>query len=126
MRVTCILTHVKGHRERTSLQAGLDQSGAKNNIQALGSTVTYLQRYSLLAAVGLATREQDNDGGGAGMAQTEKDEILNAVEIAATKEYLLGTVWDKAARRCTELRDVPAYEEIKSAVAKKSKSFKGA
>lgn len=124
VRVTCVLTHVKGHRERTSLQAGLDQSGAKNNIQSLGSTVTYLQRYSLLAAVGLATREQDNDGAGAGMTREEEDQTLNAVELATTKEYLLGTVWEKAAKRCTELRDVLAYTRIKAAVAKKAKAFK--
>lgn len=62
IRVTCVLTHVMGHSERVTLQAGLDQSGGKNNIQAVGSTVTYLQRYTLLAATGIATKEQDVDG----------------------------------------------------------------
>ena len=42
VRVTCVITHCQGHSERTTLQAGLDQSGAKNNIQTLGSTVSYL------------------------------------------------------------------------------------
>ena len=62
IRVTCILTHVMGHSERVSLQAGPDQSGNKNSIQAVGSTVTYLQRYTLLAATGMATADQDSDG----------------------------------------------------------------
>lgn len=64
IRVTCVLTHVLGHSERVALQSGPDQSGGKNNIQAVGSTVTYLQRYTLLAATGMATTDQDDDGAG--------------------------------------------------------------
>ena len=62
IRVTCVLTHEMGHSERVSLQAGPDQTGNKNNIQAVGSTVTYLQRYTLLAITGTATKDQDEDG----------------------------------------------------------------
>ncbi len=60
--VTCILTHELGHSEETSLEGQPDQSGGKNNIQAVGSTVTYLQRYTLLAATGLAAGGTDTDG----------------------------------------------------------------
>lgn len=60
--VTCILTHERGHSEETSLEGQPDQSGGKNNIQAVGSTVTYLQRYTLLAATGLAAGGTDTDG----------------------------------------------------------------
>jgi len=63
IRVTCVLTHAMGHSESVSMQAGADQSGSKNNIQAVGSTSTYLQRYTLLAATGLAATGQDDDGG---------------------------------------------------------------
>jgi hypothetical protein len=62
IKVTCILTHIQGHSERVALQAAADQSGNKNSIQAVGSTVTYLERYTLLAALGLATTDQDQDG----------------------------------------------------------------
>lgn len=61
--VTCCLTHVKGHQECTSLSAASDTSGSKNSIQAMGSTVSYLQRYTLFAILGLASQEMDNDGG---------------------------------------------------------------
>jgi hypothetical protein len=60
--VTCVLTHEMGHSEETTLTASPDTSGSKNSIQAIGSTVTYLQRYTLLAAVGLAAAGTDNDG----------------------------------------------------------------
>lgn len=60
--VTCILTHILGHSETVTLQAPPDQSGGKNSIQAVASTVSYLQRYTLLAITGLATADQDDDG----------------------------------------------------------------
>jgi len=63
--VTCTITHIFGHKEQTSLTALADKSGSKNDIQAIGSTVTYLQRYTILALTGLATAEQDDDGKGA-------------------------------------------------------------
>ena len=66
VRVTCHITHVLGHRESTFLDAAPDGSGSKNPIQAIGSTVTYLQRYTLLALTGLATYDQDDDGKGSG------------------------------------------------------------
>ncbi len=60
--VTCIITHELGHSEETALTNSPDASGGKNNIQAVGSTVTYLERYTLLALSGIATKEQDDDG----------------------------------------------------------------
>ena len=65
VQVTCKITHVLGHSEETRLSAAPDVSGSKNPIQAIGSTVTYLQRYTLLALTGLATADQDDDGKGA-------------------------------------------------------------
>ena len=62
IKVSCVLMHVKGHSESISLEAVADTSGAKNGIQAIGSTVSYLQRYTLLAITGTATQEQDDDG----------------------------------------------------------------
>ena len=58
--VTCNITHAQGHRESVTLTGPIDESGNKNQIQAVGSTVTYLQRYTLLAALGLATVEDDD------------------------------------------------------------------
>jgi hypothetical protein len=60
MIVTCIVSHARGHRERSSLPGRPDPSGNKNEIQALGSAVTYLQRYTLKAALGLAAARDDD------------------------------------------------------------------
>ena len=58
--VTCVISHIDGHSEETTLSAGRDASGAKNAIQSIGSTLTYLQRYTLKAALGLAAAKDDD------------------------------------------------------------------
>ena len=65
LTVTCIITHKRGHYSEVSLRAGADSSGKKNAIQAIGSTVTYLQRYTLKLALGLSA-STDDDGRAAG------------------------------------------------------------
>jgi len=59
--VTCKITHIKGYSEETTISAPSDTSGSKNAIQAIGSTITYLERYGLLALCGLATFDSDTD-----------------------------------------------------------------
>ena len=62
INVTCRISHELGHYEETTLCADADNSGNKNSIQAIGSTVTYMQRYTALALLGLACADQDTDG----------------------------------------------------------------
>jgi hypothetical protein len=64
--VTCCVTHTAGHQECTTLSAGADQTGSKNSIQAIGSTITYLERYTLFAILGIASTDQDDDAAAAG------------------------------------------------------------
>lgn len=66
--VTCLVSHRDGHREENTLSAGRDDSGNKNPIQAIGSTLTYLQRMTLKASLGLAA-SVDDDGRAAGAAE---------------------------------------------------------
>src|SRR5262245_17012357 len=52
--VTCKVAHKDGHFEENSLAGPADTSGAKNALQAIGSAATYLERYTLMAALGLS------------------------------------------------------------------------
>lgn len=63
--VTCIVSHRLGHSEETPLHAKIDAGAGKNHLQALGSAITYLERYTLKAALGLASKH-DDDGQAAG------------------------------------------------------------
>jgi hypothetical protein len=63
--VTCIVSHRLGYYEENTLVGPRDESGNKNSLQQVGSTLTYLQRMTLKAALGLAAAE-DDDGAKAG------------------------------------------------------------
>ena len=66
VKVTCIVSHSDGYSERVTVESKVDPgSTGMSNVQALGSAMTYLQRYSLRAAIGLAAGV-DDDGKGAG------------------------------------------------------------
>lgn len=71
--VTCIITHKNGHKEVTKMSGDADTSGSKNAIQARGSTLTYLQRYTLIGALGLGTTQDDVDG------EKTDDEVLKEI-----------------------------------------------
>lgn len=60
IRVTCIVSHADGFFEENTLSAGRDESGNKNAHQSIGSSITYLQRYTLKAALGLAAAHDDD------------------------------------------------------------------
>lgn len=62
LSVTCIVTHSSGHSESTTMSSMPDTSGAKNPIQARGSAIEYLKRYTLIGALGLSTTDSDVDG----------------------------------------------------------------
>ena len=62
--VTCVITHELGHEKRVALESIADSSGSKNAIQSVASTITYLERYTMMAALGLAAKDQDDDGKG--------------------------------------------------------------
>ncbi len=116
IEVTCVLTHAQGHSVRTSLRSSRDDSGSKNNIQGIGSTQSYLSRYTLLAATGLAAGMPDNDGRGAAddydRVSEEQEANLQALieEVSADKARFLD--YFKVQR----LQDMPA-DEYKTAVA---------
>lgn len=84
--VTCRISHVLGHYEETSLTAAADTSGAKNAIQSLGSTITYLERYTILALTGLATHDQDDDGKEADVTYISDKQKSTIVDLMSAKD----------------------------------------
>ncbi|MCK5444988.1 MAG: ERF family protein [Rhodospirillaceae bacterium] len=91
IEVTCCVTHALGHQECTSMNAPADDSGKKNTIQAIASTVTYLERYTLFAVLGLASSDQDLDGD-----EPENTDTLSLDEETIINDLLDETGVDKA------------------------------
>jgi hypothetical protein len=118
--VTCVVSHRDGYFEENTLCAGRDDSGNKNAIQAIGSTVTYLQRMTLKAALGLAA-SNDDDGKAAG--DGEKITAQQAQEIA-DKCAAVADGFDKSFCNyfnIDEISDLPAkdYQRAIIAIGKK-------
>jgi hypothetical protein len=109
--VTCIVSHRLGHQERTTMTGAPDTSGSKNSIQSRGSTVSYLQRYSLIGALGLTTADEDMD------ARLHTDTISE--EQAASIKARLEATESDVARFCRALgiTDVDAMPATKYAQA---------
>lgn len=121
--VTCIVSHRDGHSEENTLVAGRDDSGNKNNIQGVGSTITYLQRYTLKAALGLAASNDDD-----GKASEESGPITD--KQLSDLRALMDEVGADIERFCTyfkidALPDLPSNKydaAIKSLEAKRRKA----
>lgn len=75
--VTGVLSHRDGHSEQTSMPLPADQSGSKNAVQAVGSSVSYGKRYTALALLNITTRGEDDDGKAAGIGDIISDEQFN-------------------------------------------------
>lgn len=77
VEVTAILGHRDGHCEETSMSLPIDDSGAKNNLQGWGSSVSYGKRYTAFALLNIVARGEDDDGKAAG----EKPSATTVEEI---------------------------------------------
>jgi hypothetical protein len=80
-----------GHRNGQTwigeaMTAPLDTSGAKNNVQGAGSTVSYLKRYTMCAALNIVTEGTDDDGSlgkfAIGMTHEREVTVLEEAEEA--------------------------------------------
>jgi hypothetical protein len=127
IEVTCAVTHIKGHIERCSMKAMADQSGGKSDIQALASAVTYLQRYTLLAATGLTSADVDDDDGRAAGITDDAPPIHTDVwvalkDAAAEGTQALKTAWrllSEDTRNIISSRHVTEWNNLKAQAAQK-------
>jgi ERF superfamily protein len=106
IRVTCVLSHELGHSEENSLESEADKSGRKNPNQAIASTVTYLQRYTLKEALGIgAGRDDDGLGGG------DPDPVVEADDVAYVEQLVRDTQSDQV--RFLETIGAPSIAEMR-------------
>lgn len=122
--VTCRITHSKGHGEETTLSAPADNSGSKNSIQAIGSTITYLERYTLLALTGLATFDQDDDGAATVTEFISEKEISQLVDLLAEKEINLVKFIEYMKIESLEKMPKAKYQQALKAIEAKKKGGK--
>lgn len=64
--VACVITQAEGHSERSLIGPVawdfLERTNQMNSLQHRAATIQYLQRYTMIAALGLSTADDDPDG----------------------------------------------------------------
>lgn len=88
--VTCIVSHKGGYSEENSLAGPRDEGAGKNSLQAIGSTLTYLQRMTLKAALGLAAAKDDD------AAKSEEPSLITDAQRDDLKKLIDATGTDIA------------------------------
>jgi hypothetical protein len=114
--VTCTVTHVQGHSEDVTLAAPPDTSGSKNSIQSIASTVSYLERYTILAALGIAVQDQDNDGQGdesANLPQEAYNDFKDSLEHCQTIDAAQGVI-QQVSIACEKYNDYRSATALKN------------
>lgn len=91
--VTGILSHTDGHSEDTTITLPLDTSGSKNNVQGVGSALSYGKRYSAMMLLNIRTKGLDDDGHKAGL--TNDDDPIDDEAIAKIFDLLKRTGSDQ-------------------------------
>ncbi|CAB4145914.1 Essential recombination function protein [uncultured Caudovirales phage] len=119
INVTCILSHKAGHSEENTLCGPADKTGSKNDIQAIGSTLTYLQRYTLVQSLGLAA-SNDDDGRVAGVGGSISDD-----QIAELRQLIVEVAADIpkfcAYFKVERIDDIPASDFARAKAALNAK-----
>jgi hypothetical protein len=88
--VTCILSHQLGHSESVTIGGPPDESGKKNRLQQIKSTITYLKGATFEAVTGVVTTEHSDDGNGAW-------EVVSDAQVANIEALITEVGADRAA-----------------------------
>ena len=93
--VKCVISHRDGHKVERTCAVPIDSAKSNmNDIQRIGSSLSYAQRYALRLALALTdTGEIDDDGHIGGATLITEDQALNlealADDVGANKENFL-------------------------------------
>ena len=131
IRVTCVVTHEAGHSRSNSLAGHpndtADAKANMNGLQRMGGAVTYLQRYTLKAALGIAA-EKDSDGAAAGSPELAM--TITAEQFQELRDMLDQTKDDESKMlafvnaRSMEEMTLAQYAKAKAVLVKKIDKMK--
>lgn len=84
------LMHVHGHTRRASMPLSLDTGPGRNNLQAMGSTLSYGRRYVAEMLLNIVREGDDDDGVRGGMKFITKEQVSELEQLlqAAKRDRL--------------------------------------
>jgi len=122
--VSCVIKHRDGHSQSVSLSSAADTSGGKNAIQAIGSAVKYLERYTLEAATGIVASGSGDDGQTAPGPDFITDEQAMTLEAFVTDnglnmDSILAYVESKTGTKAFSSIKAPDFDAFMGILKKK-------
>ncbi|WP_183750833.1 ERF family protein [Pseudochelatococcus contaminans] len=117
--VTATLLHNGGHKDSTDFVTAPDKGPGRNDIQAIGSAISYGKRYAACALLNIRVAGEDDDGRKAGLTGDDVKPI--SAEQLSELQRALGDTGTDIARFCRfhkidALPDLPAAK-LASAIA---------
>jgi hypothetical protein len=118
----CFVYHEAGFSRSSGVTLPHESKAGASPQQKYASTITYLQRYSLIAALGLTTCDEDDDGNEPG-GPTITEEQAGHLDKLLAETGSNSTAFMKFAK-VTRLLDIPAsrYGELVRAIESKRKA----
>jgi hypothetical protein len=123
--VTCFLKHESGHEEHgASMSAPPDKNDYRTGLQDLGSTYSYLQRYTLVASLGLPIFD-DSDGNRPSTGKMEDSKHLDwlAKIEGCSSIPELNDAWKAAAKAAKEAQDNESLNAFTAAAGKRKNAI---
>lgn len=110
LSVIGVLRHEAGHKEEAELALPPDATGNKNAVQAVGSAMSYGQRYVAKMLLNLTSRRQDDDDAMA--AGKSASELAAIAEIEALEGRPAFLAWKRANRVLLGELPAPAFQRV--------------
>jgi hypothetical protein len=87
--VTCVLSHALGHSESVPFTVPPDDTGAKNEIQKIKSSITYAKAVTFESVCGMASTDanSDDDGNASSGPKAAEVEKTKALPIMSAKKF---------------------------------------
>jgi ERF superfamily len=114
--VSCRVAHIGGHSETTNVSMPFGSNAGSSPQQKYGTAQSYGMRYSLIAAMGITTADEDVDGAAAD-SETISEAQLSALTDMVTELDLSQEKYDKFLdhMKVDALKDVRASDYEKAA-----------
>lgn len=119
--VSGTLRHSGGHSKTASMSLPLDSGPGRNNLQAMGSTLSYGKRYVAEMLFNIVREGDDDDGKRGGtryITEAQADELRGLARQAGRQEgQILDRMFAGAVRSFDELETGPSHIAVKNMLA---------
>ena len=123
--VEVYLCHREGHREKAEMKLVYDTGPGRNQMQAMGSGLSYTERYLQAMLLNVVSKGQDDDGKSA-IAKLGKDHIAELRKLMAAVKVKEETFVRMFVTGVSAIEDVPArdFVRLKNALMEKKAAMK--